>query len=147
MPVHLWSIVCRSSSTDRVTNQISLFEVFEEITLVSSEAIEAKKGQQVMLPLDFQVITLWSRSDEARGERARSRIVVAPPTGKPLLTHVHEMDLTKTLRLRQTVRFESIPFGGFGSYQFRIQASAPGALSKWRTVKVVPLVVKLGTPA
>ena len=54
---HVWSLLCRSSAIHKDLNNLSIFDTFEEVTLL------APILEPAVLPLNFQMVTLWARTD------------------------------------------------------------------------------------
>src|SRR5437016_4271683 len=80
LPVkHVWSILCASSSIDKETNNLSIYNMLEELTLVKSEVAQKQKeltGPFLLLSLPFQLITLWERAERGvLDEQARIQVV------------------------------------------------------------------------
>src|SRR3989338_5214550 len=58
---HLWSIACSRTSVDRESNNISLFEVLEQLTLSGGPIQPGKKG---VVPILFEIVSLWTKEHE-----------------------------------------------------------------------------------
>jgi hypothetical protein len=58
---HVWTVFCSSSAIDRDTNQVSLFDLIEQVTVQAVEPRAA--GERGVIPARFQVVTLWTRGE------------------------------------------------------------------------------------
>jgi len=138
---HIWSVLCRSSAIDRDANALSLFETFEEITLL--EPIEEPGG---VVPFSFQLVTLWSRRDVTQPARANIRVSAVNPgeaeaRQPPTVTQV---DLTQHVRLRQRISFAGLQVARAGVKEFVIDVEVE--TDRWENVARVPLEIKVQEP-
>ena len=98
---HIWSLLCGKSSTDRETNNLSLFDVIEQINLLGPVP---EPGQQTLLPMPFELISLWSRSDPTHAEESTARIKLLAPNSVELLTQEFPINLNPVIRLRTQMK-------------------------------------------
>ena len=145
----LWAVLCQTSAIDRDSNNVSLFNVMEEVRLPASVPVvpmESQDQTEAAVPAlgRFQLVILWSRSDEGVGERSRVRLrVFAPGTEDPLTVGESEVDLSQFLRLRHRVNFPGIPMPTpepvAGTYEFIVDCKS--ADREWEEMARVPLRV------
>ena len=145
----LWAVLCQSSSVDRESNNVSLFNVLEEVRLPASvpemtgepgltEGALGALGQ-------FQLVILVARSDEGVAEKIRARVRVFPPMAEdPIVTSEFDVDMSEYLRVRQRVNFPGIPASRqhgpvAGTYDFVIDSRRGD--QQWEEMARVPLRV------
>lgn len=130
---------------DRETNSISLFEIMEQITAIGVPD-GAEPGKSNIGNLQFQIVSLWQRekSDPAETKVAPLRVVITPPEGKHHVFNISTVNFKKDYsRVRQVVRFEGMPYGGPGYYEFRVQRGSGTKRISWKTIARLPLEFKI----
>ena len=118
---------------------MSLFDTVEEISLL------APIEQEVTVPIPFQVVTLWMRSDVATGERGNGRMFIRDPgedNDRELFSF--EVDLTQFVRLRQRVNIGGLRIVRPGVKELIIQLESQP--DQWQTVARLPLEIKVQEP-
>jgi len=136
---HIWTVLCSESLIDKESNNVSLIKVLEQVNVSYVVGGELPNA----IPLDFTVVTLWSREESDTPERGRARIVIVDPTGQESESRPeYEIDLHTYRRFRGTVRGKDIPGGTSGILIFRMQVQMEGE-DNWRDVADVPLAVNL----
>jgi hypothetical protein len=136
MAEHLWTVLCTKASIDSTTNNLSLFEVIEELAISSFP-----ENQTALIALSADLATLCIRSKLDTPEKAQGRTTVIGPSGRELGTGLFEIDLSTHPRCRSITRFNALPVEGPGEYYFVIAFSDNG--TSWREVARVPLFVKI----
>lgn len=146
----IWAILCERVVIDRDTNNVSLFNVIEEVTVPAQPplALSQMNIPAGVSPGMFELVVLWVRSDFEVSERGRGRVRLLVPTAKgallvsaakDALIRDFEVDLTQFLRLRTRLRFPGLPVGDTGTYRFVIQGKAGD--SEWSTMFELPIRV------
>src|SRR5258708_7392694 len=97
MAQHVWTIPCRFSTTSSETNNVSLIEVLEEISIPALPVQQMGRG---MFPAMFDVVTLWSRENDDQEEAGFGKMSFVGANGEVLLENPYPIDL-----LRQNKRF------------------------------------------
>jgi hypothetical protein len=133
---HIWSVLCSRASIDRETNNISLFEVIEQIQVLDNPARDQLVGP-------FELVSLWARG-VGGPERGRVRVAIRGPSGRLLGQDVQEIDLREFKRVRARFRVAGIPIEGPGAYYFSI-AVAGDEPESWTEVAKIPLEVQVAT--
>lgn len=120
---HVWSILCSSSSIDQQTNNLSLYNLLEEITLVKKEINEKKKeakGPYLPILISFQLITLWEKIEPGLVE-SRAKIQLVDPEEKILIESEYDFKIEPHQeKTRYIANLNALPFTTDGMYQFRI---------------------------
>lgn len=127
MAEHHWSILCRRAVVDKFTNQLSILETIHEFALAlgsDADRSAAEIPPDARVPLDVQLVSLWSREVTERPEVFWTRLEVELPNGESNQTQ----QLVGSLegghrRTRLIYRIPSIPFSGTGTYYFVVSAS------------------------
>src|SRR5882724_6999464 len=90
---HVWSVLCRSSTIDRQTNNISLLEVVEAIRI-------EWRGFPTVSLTPMKIVSLWTRDTVNTPARGQARVYVTSPGGHNSLHQVQEIDLRQYRRVR-----------------------------------------------
>jgi len=139
----IWAILCQSSVTDSGTNNISLFNVVEEIQLPAQPP--QSLGEAVsrnISPAVLELVVLWIRSEMEGPERGLGRVRLIQPGGaETTLGQDFEVDLNKFLRLRSRLRLAGLPTSGEGNYLFKLDGKPAGG--EWTQMFEFPLRVIL----
>lgn len=119
MPETHYSLICQRAIVDQTRNDISVIGVFEGITVKVSDAELLESDLELRPNLTF--LTTVAREDYNKAERAKSvKLGVFGPNGAERKVDIKnvKLDLSKSVRSRQIVQFDSIPNDGDGVYQF-----------------------------
>lgn len=135
MVQHIWTIACRLSITDKETNNVSLLQVLEEITIPQDQSRDKK-----LVPAIFELVTLWARADENQPTAGFGRLALLGPTGDVLLEHNYEIDLQQDNRIRSVGKIFGFPVQRSGRYHFRIERKLNEA-DPWQEVARIPIWV------
>ena len=138
MAEHIWSVLCYKGCIDKFTEQISLLEVVEALTVPygSSPAELMETGLDVSL----QLVSLWMRSGIEIPEVAYSRLSLQVPDGSIAERDELEVDLRKRPRIRTFFKMAALPFRGIGLYTLIIE-QRDGANDCWKQVAGIPLEI------
>ena len=142
----IWAVLCERSVIDLETNQVSLFNIVEQV-MVPAESPEVASGGTVegrMGLASFELVTLWTRSDPDMPERGRGRLSLILPEDSPRLSPIpYEVDLTRHIRLRHRTRMPGLPVGGEGIFRFVIEGKSDS--DDWAMMFELPLEVRVQT--
>ena len=135
---HVWSVLCNSATIDRESNNVTLFQVVEQLNVSGPSGADVSTGVAIF---DAELVTLWSRTNLDHPARSRARIQFVAPDGallgKPIL---YDVDLTGYGRLRNRTRISGFPVRGPGKYEFRVELEKD---SGWETVAKIPVEVRV----
>lgn len=134
-----WTVLCVRSATDKETNNISLFEVLEQIQIFGPNR---PPGGTAVLPLTMELITLWERSDWTVPTRGTARAVIRLPDGETQPPIELDVDLTNAPRHRTLMRFSGLPFRDPGVIRFEVFVRVTGT-DEGHRVANVPLLVEM----
>ena len=143
MVEHVWSVLCTRSIVDQRTNNASLLEVLEQITIL--EPIPANM-QQVALAFPFELVSLWQRSNYDQPARGEGRIRIEMASGLHNLPQF-QIDITGAgiHRMRTMIRMNGLPFNGLGVYKFVVELK-DDSVEEWKRVATIPLELRQGIP-
>ena len=82
-----WTIVCEHAVVDRFTNNLSLLQVVDQIS------VGGVPESNTQMPLPFDAMTLWERDDLESPETGQTRTVIVDPNGE-------ETSATETIVVR-----------------------------------------------
>ena len=136
---HVWTVLCSRAVVDRQTNNVSLQNVVEELTVRGTP----KRGTPVSVHVEL--MTLWSRASPNLPATGEARVTLLSPSQEELLTFEGEIDLSKVERARTRLVYQSLPVHESGRYVFCVEAREKDA-SEWRQVAIVPLKVRFVPP-
>ena len=139
----VWGLVCSLSSVDQERNNISLFNVIDEINI--QKEYFTKPGTK-LLQLEHEIITLWRRTmDNVIDNRELSidaEIALLDPQGKVIQQIITPLKLNPSIRrTRFRLRVNGFSYTVPGDYVYRISIipNDGGALS---TVFQIPFEIK-----
>ena len=141
-----WALICRHAITNRDSNNISLIEVIDELTVAGPPPqSDLQVGEASNVLIDLQLVVLWSRSDPNISEKSPTRVKAVGPYGAEALTVERIVDLTEFSRMRMLAHLlgAPIPFAQQGQYLFNIEVQTCD--SQWEEVFQVPLWVNVQT--
>ena len=133
---HVWSVLCLKASIDRETNNISLFDVLEQVRVHPPLEREGAVG-----PLEL--ISLWTRS-AGYPERGQARVSLRGPSGHIQFQQIQEIDLREYRRMRARLRVVVMPIEGPGTYVFSVEVPRPNS-EDWTEIAKIPLDVEVLT--
>lgn len=131
---HVWSVVCSKAVTDRETNSVSLQTVLEQLN------VKGEPKPDNLVPMQFDVMSLWSRSDDNKPCKGRMRMTYVSPSGKVLITTEGKINLLNTERFRSKIHSHGIPIGERGRYKFIVELQQEGE-REWNQVARIPFTV------
>ena len=139
----VWAILCQSSVIDRTTNNLSIFNVIEELQVVGPvpEGEAGDPTPETVTPNLYELVILFSRTDFEVPERGRGRVRAMAPDGTAAHPQEFEIDLSQFLRLRMQVKIPGIPIRGEGIYKFIVDYATEG--DGWSVPYELPLRVTL----
>ena len=132
---------------DRQTNNISLFNVVEDIQVVapSPELGPSETVSQVITPQVFDLVIMLGRSDFEVPEKGSGRVRILGPgiDAKESGSPPFEGDLTEFLRHRMIIKIPGIPITGDGDYRLLVDCTTDG--KEWGTPFELPIRVNVQT--
>ncbi len=138
---HVWSVLCTKSVIDVETNNISLFEVIEELQVRVPLAGKGNAKFHGVAPVGFQWVSLWTRAEHGKGTQGHARDRILEPSGAIAFDGEYEVDLhgKQRTRVRRTV---NTVFKASGRYEFCTEVKSG---KTWKEVARIPLTVSVET--
>lgn len=136
---HIFSVICNRTSIDKETNSLSIFNVIEQITILS------EPDKTVRIPLYFEVISQWARSDENVPCIGTAKAYMCDQAGISNIPVEIKIDLTKNIFARTIIRISGIELRGPGMYEFHIDLKTEK--DDWSPISSVPFQVIYKQPA
>jgi hypothetical protein len=130
---HIWTVLCSRSVIDSETNNVSIQDVIEQIT------INAEPAQDGFLPIPFELISLYIRKESNSPLKGSERITFITPSGKSEVVSDGIIDLSSAERFRHRVKFPGLPLREAGRYHFTIDIKEE--TSEWQKVATIPLTI------
>src|SRR6266478_6758315 len=131
---HVWSVVCSRSATDRETNNVSLFEVIEQLNVLGPLPDPVAR---VALPIPFEIISLWSRAEPGEAEESRGGVRLLAPNSTVLFAQEFPINLMENPRMRTQMRSVAFPVLGAGRYTINVEIQR--AAENWEPVARIPV--------
>lgn len=113
---HIWTVLCTHAVIDGDTNNLSLFDVLEQLSLKGPK-LEAGG----LLPFKCELVSFWAREDPNQPAKGKARVVLITPSGKELKPHEYAIDLTTFARSRNRTIMEAVPVPEAGLFAFRTE--------------------------
>lgn len=137
---HIWTVICTKSVIDSETNNISLIDTIELLTVnVTSGA--GNIGETINLAINFEIISLWERFPYDEPIRRSARLQVKLPDGtygaNPC---TFEVNLSTTHRTRSRVRVNSFEIKDEGRYLIVMELA--DATGSWSQKHEIPLEIR-----
>lgn len=139
---HIWSVLCSDVSVDQVTQNVTLFNVIEQLNLKKTELdAKRKSGEKIVIPFPFKLVIFFRKiGDSVFSGDIKCELV--DPAGQILGGNENEInfpDIQKD-RLRVITGFSGMPIDTEGYYLFRVFVRAKGG--QYEKVSEVPLQIK-----
>lgn len=146
---NLWTLVCKSSSIDNETNNVTLFNVIEEIGFlinpVTGNALNF--AEKKTIPLDIELISLWKRGSSSGNLTADVKIELLDPKNVVMQEIPYKIEFKpQHERMRTRIRISSINVTSQGEYNFSILLKEQGGKS-FVEVARAPIVIKISIPS
>jgi hypothetical protein len=145
---HIWSVLCNRSVIDSETNNLSLFDVFEDLNVsvkpnspseISGETI----NKNISIPIKYEVVSMWLKDKDIKVATGTMQIELIDPIGKSLKSFSHNLEIKEIHnRIRSRIKVTGIELTVSGTYIFNIKLKE-GDKENFRTVVEVPLAVKI----
>lgn len=136
---HVWSVVCQSASFDAQTNNISLFNILENLLVYGTPSKERP------LNLSCEIVSLWTREKEDIPSSGKMQVSLKPPDNNTPRTVSLEIDLLKTPFHRTRITIGGIPMTTTGRFEFLVEYRI-SEKDIWITAAKLPFIVTSRSP-
>jgi hypothetical protein len=131
---HAWSVLCQTPLTDASSNNVSLINVVEQLTL------SGPVPRGAVIPFNLHLVSLWVRDPSDPPARGRGRLRTETPAGAGGQIEF-DLDLTDQSRLRTFGEIATLTARGTGLYWFIVELQRSPD-SAWTEVARLPLQVE-----
>lgn len=138
---HLWSILCTASSVDNKNNNVSLFNVIEQVQ-VTKDPLAKKSGpkqDRIFVPMRLELVTLWEKIRSDENAAGTVEVHFEDPSGELLQKFRYELSMPKN-RLRNLTAIDGFFVTQEGRYVFKVKAKSSNE-DAFQDVGEVPLQV------
>ena len=137
---HVWSVLCQKSVIDKDSNSISLYDIIEQLNVTLTK--NPKGDAPLVLPIQFEIVSLWTRSEIDVPSKGEGRLIFTDPSDQVIRNSTLDIDLTSFIRTRTRQKISGLPLSKAGVYSFKIEFRNK-AESEFQEVANLPLVVNL----
>ncbi|MDD5068318.1 MAG: hypothetical protein PHS53_01340 [Candidatus Pacebacteria bacterium] len=145
---HVWSILCRSSNIDPQTNNISLSNVIERVTLKRDPKLVQYDGglsseikPDVVIGIPLEIVSLWRRNVSGAELKADVAVDLYGPNGEVINTFPYNFEMkNEHRRIRTRLLFGEIHTKGGGDHFLVVKVKEMGE-QDFRPVAHIPLEV------
>ncbi|MDD5050290.1 MAG: hypothetical protein PHV93_00930 [Candidatus Pacebacteria bacterium] len=145
---HVWSILCRSSNIDPQTNNISLSNVIERVTLKRDPKLVQYDGglsseikPDVVIGIPLEIVSLWRRDVSGVELKADVAVDLYGPSGEVINTFPYNFEMkNEHRRIRTRLLFGEIHTKGGGDHFLVVKVKEMGE-QDFRPVAHIPLEV------
>jgi len=130
---HNFSLLCSRTSVDENTKSLSIFDVIEQIFVC------AESSEIVRIPLHFEIISHWRRTDNNVPAKGLVRVYLKDPKGITKRKLEMNIELTEAPFFRSIVRVSGLELRGPGEYNFIVDLQQEDG--KWKKVTSIPFIV------
>lgn len=126
---HIWSILCSGLSVDQQRNNLTLFNIIEQIKIPKNQLVETKDNgeKRFAAPIPFNLITLWRRAEADEAQKADVEIRLIDPTGEVRQIGKYELKFDpKIKRFRSISPWAGIKISSSGVYIFKTYIKEEG---------------------
>ena len=141
---HVWTVLCRESVINAETNNISLLDTLESITVSFGEGTKVKKGNKISVPIMYELVTLWELTGSINGEvLVDMEYSLIDPVGNVLIFQPVNVKFPKNKnRIRYRQKFSGFPFTEPGRYLLQIKSKMADS-DEYKITAEVPIEVKV----
>lgn len=141
---HLWSLICTSTAVDKISNNISLFNVIEQLNIIITKDDIVKIGQKaVPILINFEVVSHFEVLSKINNFEVRLDFI--DPAGNCLMKTEHKLEIpnnSNTKNIRFIVKVNKIKITSAGKYNVSINVKEPDK-KDFREVYKIPLNVDM----
>lgn len=140
MVKHIWSVLCQSSTIDQDDSSLSISNVLDTINIRLKD--EEQKSVKFAIPLNFEVVSLLSKSDLKNKEKVQIKVAI-------LNTEMDKLgDFSASVvipadkkRMRSRIKMSGMPIKGQGDYIFLVSMKTKKD-KEFRNIAELPFEVK-----
>lgn len=140
---HVWSILCSKSIIDKDTNNISIIDAFEQLSVNAKIPPEHKNNPVINIPINFELTTLWVKEEREQTVKADIEIDVFNPKGEKAKSFTNKLEVPNNLkRIRSRLKIIGFGLTTSGVYTFKVKLKEEKQ-DKYKIVAELPLEVNI----
>ena len=143
---HIWTVICSNSTTDQQTNNMSLFNLVENFSVVvkNKDNSEIEKDKKIIIPFGQEVVSRFRRKVIGDDLVFEMRIDFVNSLGEVTEgKEIKTMSFPKKFsNMRIIDKIDNLPVTNSGLYKFSIKIREVGE-TKFEEVGVAPLEVTI----
>lgn len=143
----VWALICSLSVIDRDTNNISLFNVVEQMGVAAGffQSEEFKKNGFAVLQMEWELVLMLRRliptDIDPSAVTVDVKLSMIDPQGKAIQEVLTPVTFpANARRYRFVFKMKGLPIGLPGDYVYRVELRQPGE-SEFSTVREIPFDV------
>jgi len=120
---HIWSVLCLKSSVDNQTNNISLFDIFEqlEVKITKMEGVDIPEGK-INIGLSYELVNYWVKIGSVGEEKIDIKIDLMDPSNTTIKTITKELIIPENIkRMREVNKIQGISISQSGIYWISVK--------------------------
>lgn len=146
---HVWSVATSSSLLDKDTNNISLLNTLEKLTINIKETdldkVKKEGAEGIIFPIVFEVVSRFTRKEIGVGEAFDYKLNLINPEGKIIVNSEQKIAIDKNIKnIRVRTNIQSLPVSTSGDYILYIEFKDVGD-NKYDKVAELPIEVVINT--
>lgn len=115
MVKHIWSVLCQNSTIDQDNNSLSINSVLDTINIRLKD--EKQKAVKFVIPLNFEVVSLLSKSGSQNEEKIQMKIIILNSDMDQLGDFIAPVMIpSNKRRMRSRIKMSGLPIKGEGNY-------------------------------
>lgn len=124
----IFATLCRGTSVDRQSNNLSIFNVIEQITLTPPKNAQKSELEKIkVVPVEYQLVTFWKAIGGLMPKTLDIQIDFIDPVGDITQSGSHAIKLDEPKgRLRTIMEIKALKVTQPGDYTVVIKAKIPG---------------------
>lgn len=146
MITHIWSVLTSKSVVDSSSNNLSLIDILEKVSIDITPVTEGKgfpKDGSINIPLQYQIVSFFVTTEKNKTEKGKIKIDIISPAGKNFTVLDNTFEIPKNIqRMRVINTIQGIGVTIPGIYTFKISLSQ-SEKDKYVKVAEIPLDVEL----
>jgi hypothetical protein len=129
---HIWTVVCTDVVIDSRTNNLSMHNVLEQITVMG------EPKQETAIPLNHAVVTLLENVEKNTLWIGMIRLSFITPSGKEIIKLESGVNLSEHKRYRHIGNIQGLPTVEPGRHVYRVELRSESE-NEWTFICDIPL--------
>ena len=123
---HLWTILCSNSSIDQKTNNLSIFNIIEQIEVESKDKKSIDAEGKKAVGINLELISMWHRKIGTKSEY-EERVDFVDPKGETLNFKEVPFKFPDNIDgFRMNFKIDLLIFNKIGEYKFKVSVRESG---------------------